>query len=196
MTIEKQIEKQVKQALSRLTPEQKKQRAEERKRARMAAKIAAEIQAEKDQKPVKEIIFTIEWKHSRTWGANPALTCAVRFQDGSYEESPIYRASWCGYDKTSTVVAEAFNTYLKYKLWQKTPAQLIRKDHNWQKENGAPYGIRHYEADPAGRHGEGRSYEGGIGISCYPAIGQYIGGKFETVSTGKSFDVFKYTDGQ
>jgi hypothetical protein len=36
----------------------------------------------------------------------------------------VFRCSGCGYDKTSTVVAEAFNQYLLYKLWAMTAEQI------------------------------------------------------------------------
>lgn len=35
---------------------------------------------------------------------------------------------------------------------------------------------------------------GGIGASCYDKISEYIGGTWEHVASGKSFDCYKYTD--
>ena len=37
-------------------------------------------------------------------------------------------------------------------------------------------------------------YNGGVGTSCYYDIARFIGGRFEHVAGGKTFDVFKYTD--
>ena len=37
------------------------------------------------------------------------------------------------------------------------------------------------------------SFEGGVGVSCYDRIFNKIGYKFETIASGKNFDVFKIT---
>lgn len=37
------------------------------------------------------------------------------------------------------------------------------------------------------------SLEGGVGVSCYPKIFQKIGFKFNTIASGKTFDVFTVT---
>jgi hypothetical protein len=36
-------------------------------------------------------------------------------------------------------------------------------------------------------------YSGGIGVSCYYSISELIGGKFEKLASGKSFDAYKLT---
>lgn len=41
---------------------------------------------------------------------------------------------------------------------------------------------------------EGRYFEGGVGTSCYYSIAEFIGGKFENISSGKTFDVYQYTE--
>lgn len=169
-----------------LKEKERKERAEARKAAKAAAKEAARIEAEKTQRPVKEMTITIEWKRSRTWGMNPHAEAEVRYHDGGFERSAIARASGCGYDKESTVIAELFNTYLKYKLWAMT-AEQIKGGHGSMDKGPAPYGISVYS--------DGRYYSGGIGTSCYYGIAEYIGGKFERVANGKTFDVYKYTDG-
>jgi hypothetical protein len=170
----------------RYTPEEKELRRKARSEAREAAKEEARIASEKAQKPVKQIKITIEWKKSRTWGNNPACVAEVTYLDGGFEESPTYRCSGCGYDKESTVIADVFNNYLKYKLWQLTPEQ--RKGGNGSNDEGnAPYGISLYR-------GNWMSFSGGIGTSCYYAISEYLGGKFERISSGKTFDVYLYTD--
>lgn len=161
-------------------------KTEARRKAKAEAKTLARITAETNQKPVKSITLTIEWKKSRTWGANPHCEAAVYFHDGSFERSPVFKCSGCGYDKTSTVIAEAFNHYLSYKLWAMTAAQ-IKGGHGSGDSGKAPYGICNYS--PEYRH-----YAGGIGADCYQAISEYIGGTWETISSGKSFNVFRYTD--
>ena len=84
------------------------------------------------------------------------------------------------------MIANVFNAYLKYKLWNLSPEQ--RKGGNGSGDAGkAPYGIHVYsDGHP--------HYGGGIGTNCYYRIAEYIGGKFEHISSGKTFDVYKFTD--
>lgn len=165
-----------------------------RREAREALKDEARIASEKNQRPVKEMTITIQWVRSKTWGHNPNASVDVYFHNplpdkyGTFEHKDGYRASGCGYDKESTVIAAIFNDFLKYKLWQLTPAQ--RKGGNGSLDSGkAPYGIHVYSDNRP-------HFGGGIGTSCYYKIAEYIGGRFEQVTSGKSFDVYKYTDGQ
>lgn len=165
---------------------------DKRKAERLAAKELARIDSERNQRPVKELTITIEWKKSRMWGANPHASASVRFHNGSYDSKDGYTASGCGYDKESTVIAAVFDDFLLYKLWSKVPDELTRaeRDSQWKVEGKAPYGIR------AGSY-EGidyRGYSGGIGTNCYYNISEYIGGKFERIASGKTFDVYRYTD--
>jgi hypothetical protein len=157
------------------------------------------IEIEKNQKPVTSITISIEWKKSRMWGSNPHATAEVRYQDGTYAYREGYKASGCGYDKTSTVVAAIFDSFLRYKLWGKLPTE--KKYHINGEKRDRPYGVSFGEyllADGLGNDVkiEYRQFSGGIGMSCFPAISEFIGGKFETVASGKSFDVFKYVDGE
>lgn len=175
---------------------------EARRKARQAAKDAARIEAERNQKPVKAVTITIEWKKSRMWGSNPHCEASVEFHDGTYERSPVFKCSGCGYDKTSTVIADVFNRYLLYKLWAMTPEQIKGGRGSGDKGN-APYGINYRQAetwkDSYGRehhNPEHRYFAGGIGANCYQAISEYIGGQWEHTADGKMFDVFKYTDGK
>lgn len=164
-----------------------KEQKEANKLARIAAKQLAKenaiIEAEKNQKEVAEITINIEWKKSKMWGSNPNCEAAIKFKDGSYETSPTYKASGCGYDKESTVIADVFNQYLKYKLYKK----LIPIDGYLNGEKTEiPYGIY--------QRADWKYYNGGIGTDCYYKISAAIGGKFERISSGKTFDVYKYTD--
>lgn len=164
------------------TEEEKIARREARKEAKKVAAKLAVVEAEKNQKPVKEITITIEWRKSRTWGSNPHAEAAVSFQDGSFERRNSYTASGCGYDKESTVIAQIFNDFLKYKLHTKI-------------EGEPPYGM-YYGTTALSHIPDYVSYNGGVGTSCYYRIGEFIGGKFENIASGKTFDVYKYTDGQ
>ena len=160
-----------------MTEQEKKERREARKAEREAKKEMDRIQAERDQKPVKELTIAIEWKRSRMWGSNPRAEARVEFQDGTFERRDGYTCSGCGYDKESTVIAQIFNDFLKYKLYDKA---LPKRG-----SDKRPYGLGYY--------GVG-NYEGGVGTSCYPSIAKFIGGKFVTVASGSTFDVFRYTD--
>jgi hypothetical protein len=164
----------------KLTAEQKQARFKQRKQE----KRLKEIEAEKNQPKIKSILINIEWKKNRTWGYNPNATVKIEYKEptgeygGKYENpNIIYKCSGCGYDKESTVIADIFNDYLKYKLYEK-------ESENPEGKN-IPYGIY---------TGEYKYYSGGIGTNCYYRIAEYIGGKFEHISNGKTFDVFKYTD--
>jgi hypothetical protein len=140
-----------------------------RQEARKEAKRLAKIEAEKNQKPVKEITFSIEWSKS----FNPTLEARAYHVDGStsYIKS---RAGGGGYCKESTVIAEAFNSLVKYKLYQ------------IENIDSLPYGIY------INRNGY-TGYAGGIGVSCYYSIAELIGGKFEKLASGKTFDAYKLT---
>ena len=169
----------------KMTQEQKDANKTERKEKREAARLAAKIAGEKNQKPVKSMVITIEWRKSRTWGNNPHAEARVEYHDGTWGSFEA-RASGCGYDKESTVVASLFNDTLLYKLWQLTDEGV--KGGNGSNDSGkCPYGISRGE--------NWRSFAGGIGMSCYPRIAEYIGGRLEHVADGKTFDVWKYTDG-
>jgi hypothetical protein len=170
----------------KLTEEEKDARRKARKEERRIEAEAKRIEAEKNQKPVKELTISIEWKKSRTWGSNPHAMAEVLFHDGTFERRGGFTASGCGYDKESTVIAEIFNDFLLYKLYRD---DLPTEPKYW--DNGEKV------SKPCGVtiRGDWKSYEDGIGTSCYPRIAEYIGGRFETIASGKTFDVFKYTDG-
>jgi hypothetical protein len=163
------------------------------------AKELKRIEAEKNQKPVKSLTISIEWKKSRMWGSNPHASAEVHFQDGTFERREGYTAGGCGYDKTSTVVAEIFDDFLKYKLWGKLPTE--KKYHINGEKRDRPYGVS-FGDYPIGDGKENdvkipyRQFSGGIGMSCFPAISEFIGGTFETVASGKSFDVYRYADNE
>ena len=156
----------------KLTNEQKESNKLARAEARRTTKALAKIEAEKNQKPVKDIKISIEWKKSRMWGMNPHLTASVWFEDGTFTEF-CCTASGCGYDKESQVISDVYNEFLKYKLYQLETAE------------GLPYGIR--------ANDEYKGFSGGIGVSCYYEISKAIGGKFEKVATGKTYDAYKYS---
>jgi hypothetical protein len=104
----------------------------------------------------------------------PKATVRVRFKDGSSERAYYGGVTGCGYDKESTIVSDIFNDYLKYKL------HMIgeKKEH--------PYGIY--------LRSDWKCFNGGVGMSCYYPISEYIGGKLTRVSSGKTWDSYEYED--
>lgn len=161
----------------KLTEEQKKERREAREKEKQLLKV----EAEKQQKPVKKLTISIEWKKSRTWGHNPHAIAEVEFLDGTFRRQEGFTCSGCGYDKESTVVAQVFNAFLKYKLWER------------KSKSEKPYGITIQEDD--GKHYTPYCYYGdGIGMRSYESIAEFIGGKLDHTASGKSFEVWQYVN--
>lgn len=175
-----------------LTQEEIKSRREARKATRKEEKALAEIQKMKDQKPVKKLTITIEWKRSRMWGSNPSAEAEIAYHDGSFGRVGPFTRSGAGYDKESTVIADVFNAALRYKLFKKIKGE-------------APYGMYYHNGEAPKKTYEDREgktvsyydsprYNGGVGTSCYYKIAEFIGGVFARVASGKTFDVYEYTD--
>ncbi len=127
---------------------------------------------------LNSIDISIEWKKSAMWGSNPRATARVRTLDNGYNSYESGSIGGCGYDKQSTAVAEVVNqsnSLLK--------ALYTVKDANVATNNRELFG-----------YGSGSGIlpriEGGVGVSCYPAIFEKIGFKFKTVASGKTFDVY------
>lgn len=169
---------------TKLTEEQKQVNRDAKKAARVAAKQAAVIAAEKAQRPIKSLTITIEWAKSRSYGNNPTAEGSIVYADGTWGHTAPAKASGCGYDKESTVIADIFNQCLKYKLWQLSD-EAVKGGHGSLDTGKAPYGIC--------RYGSHRYFAGGVGTSCYYRICEYLGGKFEHTASGKTFDVYTAT---
>jgi hypothetical protein len=156
-----------------LSIEQKAANKAQREAQKAAKKMQSIIDAKKNQKPVKSIKMNIEWSKQ----FNPTCEAWVNYEDGTVEVFKSRAAGW-GYCKESTVIAEIFNNCLGYKLYE-FHDQLIQLGEN------KPYGIS-----------LGRSYPyfaGGVGTSCFFRVVDFIGGKFEKVASGKTFDAFRVT---
>lgn len=138
-----------------------------------------ELQFDENLPEITELTITVEWKKSATWGANPTAEAYVNGV-GNVSSGSI---GGCGYDKCSTAVARVINQVpqflkLMYELKDK-PKNYKRKSHEVF-GYGSGYGVL-----PA--------FEGGVGVSVYDRIFKSIGYKFETISSGKMFDVYKIT---
>jgi hypothetical protein len=135
-----------------------------------------------------ECKISMEWKNNRTWGANPTAECWYSYTDinGNYASNYVKSGSigGCGYDKGSTAVAECLNQInevLKPLYVKKNKVMATDKRENRDTLGyGSGYGIL-------------PRIEGGVGVSCYPAIFEGIGYKFSTTASGKTFDVYHIT---
>ena len=170
-----------------LTEQEKAERAVHRAMIRKAQVEAFKEKAKREQRPVKAITITIEWRKSRTWGNNPHAEARVEFKDGTFRRMDGFTASGCGYDKKSTVIANIFNAFLLYKLYGPLPSDYMEYLNGEQVKT--PYGV-HLPGEYSAY------YDGGIGTNWYFNISKFIGGTFENVASGKTFDVFKYTDNE
>jgi hypothetical protein len=137
------------------------------------------LESIKNQKTVDKITINIEWKKSRTYGYNPTATARVDFTDGTRGNLFASCSGW-GYDKASTVIADIFNQALRYTLLLPDSTKT------------APYGIRLFNPIDFMQYGSTVSFEGGIGADCYFAISEFIGGKFEKIAGGKTFETYTY----
>jgi hypothetical protein len=135
-----------------------------------------------------EAKISMEWKNNRTWGSNPTAECWYSYTDenGNYCSNYVKSGSigGCGYDKGSTAVAECLNQInevLKPLFAKKDKAMKTDKRENRDLLGyGSGYGIL-------------PRIEGGVGVSCYPAIFEGIGYKFATTASGKMFDAYSIT---
>ena len=114
-----------------------------------------------EQPDVVELNMSTEWKRNRTWGNCPHVYWSCYFADGSYK-SGHESATGCGYDKESTCMAKIFKQCCSGMLWRKT-----RKKSNLKNK---PYGIY---------MGYFPFFEGGVGVSCYYSIAEFLGGKMK-----------------
>lgn len=146
------------------------------------AKEQASIDAKRNQKPVKVMTIKIEWSKSKTWGSNPYADADISYADGSCGSVGCFTCSGCGYDKESTVVADVCEASLSYLLYRKMAEGLPDK-------NDIPYGVHLSPGDKP-------YFSGGVGMSCYYRILEFLGGKLEHTASGKSFDVYKITINQ
>lgn len=128
--------------------------------------------------------ISVEWKRSKMWGSNPNAECWYTYKkDGNMQSDYVVSGSigGCGYDKLSTAVADCLNQI----------NEVLRPLYNKKERNAA--------VDNRELFGYGSGYgifpyiEGGVGTSCYPAIFEGIGYKFQSVASGKTFDVFEIT---
>lgn len=129
---------------------------------------------------LESIKVSVEWKKNRTWGSNPTAEAWVSVKNDSfyYTSGSI---GGCGYDKRSTAIANAVNqdnSFLK--------ALYLLKEKNVDINNHTLFGY-------GSGYGILPKLEGGVGESCYAAIFDKIGFKWNSVAWGKTYDVYTAT---
>ncbi len=145
----------------------------DKKEAKRIATELAHLQTIEAAPEFTGISISMEWKRSQMWGSNPKAE--GRDGHGYYLSGSI---SGCGYDKGSTAVANVLNqsNALLKALYAAKEANVNIKNHELL-GYGSGYGIL-------------PRFEGGVGVSCYPAIFNKIGFDFKTVASGKTFDAY------
>lgn len=165
----------------RMTMEEKAARVRERGMAKIAADRLKVLDVMRRQKAVKELTITLEWYRARTGERNVRADYSAVLWDGGRVRGTGYKADGYGYDKASTMVADIFGDTLAYKLFE--------DGRDWENK---PYGVVRRLNEEGGL--EWQYFEGGIGIDCYWQIGEWLGGEFELVASGKNFDVYRWVD--
>lgn len=156
---------------------------EEQRTKKEIEKITNRVQTvSKARRKITQISISVDWAKNRTWGNCPKAEIRVCFSDNTCDNYESGRVTGCGYDKESTAVANALNQCNEllnalYTIKEAAPeaknADLLGY--------GSGYGVLPY-------------FEGGVGVSCYPRIFEKIGLKWESVSHGKTFDVYQVTE--
>ncbi len=131
---------------------------------------------------IDSINISVEWKKSRMWGANPTAYVRVNFKGGECKNFESGSIGGCGYDKESTAISEALN-YCNELL----KLMYTKKDKKTKLNNGDIFGY-------GSGYGLLPYFNGGVGVSCYYQIFESLGFKFEKVSSGKTFDVYRATN--
>lgn len=121
------------------------------------------------------VTITVEYVKSKTWGYCPKATIT-----GGYTRIESSRITGCGYDKESTAIAEALNQFKPLMKLMYEAKERLYNDSTLEKPYGMGYGVLPY-------------FEGGVGVSTYYRIAEFIGCKFESISSGKTFDVYRIT---
>lgn len=130
-----------------------------------------------------EATISIEWKRSAMWGNNPTSELSYSYHDAENNDKwgRIHGSSigGCGYDKESASAAQVLNQC----------PECLKPLYDAREMN--------MSADLRGVLGYGSGYrnnpyfEGGVGIGCFRSIYEKLGYKWENVSSGKTFDVYR-----
>lgn len=123
------------------------------------------------------IEIELTWRKSYYgWCPRATMRWCDTNKEWHYDKNAGYAGGY-GYDKHSAAVAEALNKNCKNWLYS------IRK----KNKKKAPYGIAFYE-------GSFPFFEGGVGMSCYPPIMEWLGWKFKHVAWSDTYDKYVMVD--
>lgn len=142
---------------------------------KIASKLSHLLEVEKAN-DFRYFNISVEWKKSAMWGMNPRGNGYD--YNGRYDSGAV---GGCGYDKLSTAVASVLNQSLALKK-----AMYIVREQDTETPlrellgYGSGYGIL-------------PTFEGGVGVSCYPKIFEKIGFNFRQTGNGKMYDSFEVT---
>lgn len=151
-------------------------------------KRLAKIEMVENAETLEYIRINVDWKKSRTWGANPHVETWTNNR-GYYTAT----AGGCGYDKESSAVAETLNQSPEVLKVLYTLAENVLKELgdvayyytgcggcvSWR--NSIGYGSG-YDILPY--------FEGGVGISCFESILNKCGYKWQIMGSGKTWDCY------
>jgi hypothetical protein len=163
-------------------------------------KLEKELQRleEIEQAPrVEQVSIMVEWKKSRTWGANPTATVEVMTSNGiqGLESWEIYTgtASGWGYDKQSSAIAEACNqSKALIRLFAEYKEEALKKDQDADKSKTACTGIDNRNAICYGfGYAPIPYFEGGVGVECF-VKGFNLAGFEHIEQHGKMFDCYTF----
>lgn len=135
------------------------------------ARINEEYRVRAEKKDVKELKIHIYWEN------NLRASFIATTKDEKIIAKDGYTIGGYGYDKISTVVANICNDILS--------GMLFRKLNNKRKRTNIPYGI--------GTHAFFPYFQGGIGLSCYYSVFEFLAGKMEHVVDRPDYDYIRVT---
>lgn len=130
---------------------------------------------------IESIDIKVDWNKSKTWGYNAISEVSINYSNFTRDILQGSRTSGCGYDKESTAISSALNqskALLKLMYTEKNRPSRINKKNSDIFGYGSGYGLTPH-------------FEGGTGVSCYYSIFKKLGFKFEQVTHGKLYDVYK-----
>lgn len=146
---------------------QKMTKRKAREEAKNSARRYETIRAAEEAHDARHFDIVVEWKKSRTWGANPHATIT------GDRVRTFGSASGCGYDKQSAAIAQAMNDNPEIMrvlcLYAETGAAF-------------PYSVRTFAGVPF--------VDGGCGVECFTAVFDACGYSFRCVGSGDWFDCY------
>ena len=143
--------------------------------------LSSRIDTIKASQDVASVVINVEWNKSRNYGNQAKAEAVVTYKNGLHKRFEGSRTGGCGYDKESTAIADALNQCNGLlKMLYKVKNRNVKESSRELIGYGSGYGIL-------------PSFEGGVGVSCMYKICESLKMKFNSVSSGKRFDVYQIT---